>query len=120
MRYLFENLNISVYVDWADPPMQHPTDRDTAEALKDKIKKYDKMFFIAPDAAIHSEWCNWEIGYVDTQKYDTDKSNHPTPSWVFKYTISTLLLWQASLVVAEWHNEFKRWLKVSSKDFKKT
>ena len=73
VRYLLEKLNTSVYVDWADPEMQHPTNRKTAEALKDKIKKYDKFIFIASDAAIDSEWCNWEIGYGDAQKYDTDK-----------------------------------------------
>lgn len=73
VRYLLEKLHTSVYVDWADPEMQHPTDRKTAEALKDRIKKYDKFIFLASDAAIHSEWCNWEIGYGDAQKYDTDK-----------------------------------------------
>ena len=73
VRYLLEKLNTSVYVDWADPSMQHPTDRKTAEALKDKIKKYDKFVFVASDAAIDSEWCNWEIGYGDAQKYDADK-----------------------------------------------
>lgn len=73
VRYLLEKLHTSVYVDWADPEMQHPTDRKTAEALKDKIKKYDKFIFIASDAAIDSEWCNWEIGYGDAQKYESDK-----------------------------------------------
>ncbi len=73
VRYLLEKLNTFVYVDWADPEMQHPTNRKTAEALKDKIKKYDKFIFIASDAAIDSEWCNWEIGYGDAQKYDRDK-----------------------------------------------
>lgn len=55
VRYLLEKLHTSVYVDWADPEMQHPTDRKTAEALKDRIKKYDKFIFLASDAAIHSE-----------------------------------------------------------------
>ena len=73
VRYLFEKLNTSVYVDWADPSMQHPTNRKTAEALKERIKKYDKFVFIASDAAILSEWCNWEIGYGDSQKDDADK-----------------------------------------------
>ena len=31
------------------------------------------LFFIASDAAIDSEWCNWEIGYGDAQKYESDK-----------------------------------------------
>lgn len=43
VRYLLESLNTSVYVDWADPSMQHPTDRRTAEALKKKIERYDKF-----------------------------------------------------------------------------
>ena len=73
VRNVLESLNAYVYVDWADPSMQHPTDRRTAEALKEKIKRYDKFVFIASDAAINSKWCNWEIGYGDAQKYEQDK-----------------------------------------------
>jgi hypothetical protein len=73
VRYLLERLNTAVYVDWADPTMIYPPDRKTGEKLKEKIKKYDKFVFIASDAAIDSEWCNWEIGYGDAQKYDDDK-----------------------------------------------
>lgn len=58
IKYLLEYLNTSVYVDWADPSMQHPTDRKTAETLKKKIERYDKFIFIATDAAIDSKWCN--------------------------------------------------------------
>lgn len=73
VRYVLESLNTSVYVDWADPSMQHPTDRRTAEALKKKIERYDKFIFIASDAAIASKWCNWEIGYGDAHKYEQEK-----------------------------------------------
>jgi len=73
VRTILERLNAHVYVDWADPEMQHPTDRTTAEALKRKICDYDKFIFVATDAAIASTWCNWEIGYGDAQKYATDK-----------------------------------------------
>lgn len=73
IKYLLEYLNTSVYVDWADPSMQHPTDRKTAETLKKKIERYDKFIFIATDAAIDSKWCNWEIGYGDAQKYKQGK-----------------------------------------------
>lgn len=69
VRYILESLNAHVYVDWADPAMQHPTNRTTAEVLKEKIERYDKFIFIASDAAISSKWCNWEIGYGDAQKY---------------------------------------------------
>ena len=73
VRFVLESLNASVYVDWADPSMQHPTDRRTAEALKKKIERYDKFIFIASDATITSKWCNWEIGYGDAYKYKQDK-----------------------------------------------
>lgn len=73
VRYVLEKLHIAVYVDWADLSMQHPTNRKTAEILKEKIKKYDKFIFLASDAAIDSEWCNWEIGFGDAHKYENDK-----------------------------------------------
>lgn len=73
VRYILESLNAHVYVDWADPAMQHPTNRTTAEVLKEKIERYDKFIFIASDAAISSKWCNWEIGYGDAHKYKQDK-----------------------------------------------
>lgn len=73
VRYVLESLNAYVYVDWVDPAMQHPTNRRTAEMLKEKIKRYDKFVFIASDAALASKWCNWEIGFGDAHKYEQDK-----------------------------------------------
>lgn len=73
VRSILESMNAYVYVDWADPAMQHPTNRETAEGLKERIRRYDKFIFIASNAAVHSEWCNWEIGYGDAHKYDADK-----------------------------------------------
>lgn len=73
VRAILEALNGYIYVDWADPTMNHPTDRKTAETLKDKIKQYDKFVFIASDAALASKWCNWEIGFGDAHKYEQDK-----------------------------------------------
>lgn len=73
VRSVLESLNAYVYVDWADPAMQHPTNRDTAENLKERIRRYDKFIFIASNAAVKSKWCNWEIGYGDAQKYDVNK-----------------------------------------------
>lgn len=72
-RQILERLSAYVYVDWADPAMQHPTNRETAERLKQKIRQYDKFIFLASDAAIASRWCNWEIGFGDAHKYATDK-----------------------------------------------
>ena len=73
VRAVLESLNAYIYVDWADPKMQHPTDRKTAEALKEKIIQYDKFVFIASDTALDSRWCNWEVGLGDAHKYEKDK-----------------------------------------------
>lgn len=73
VRAILEALNAYIYVDWADPTMKHPTDRKTAETLKNKIKQYDKFVFIASEAALASKWCNWEIGFGDAHKYEQDK-----------------------------------------------
>lgn len=73
VKSILESMYASVYVDWVDPAMHHPTNRKTAEALKERIRKYDKFIFIASDDAIESKWCNWEIGYGDAQKFDQDK-----------------------------------------------
>lgn len=70
---VLESLNAYVYVDWADSAMQHPTNRETAERIKQNICRYDKFILIASNAAINSRWCNWEVGYGDAQKYATDK-----------------------------------------------
>lgn len=37
VRSVLESLNAYVYVDWVDPAMKHPTNRDTAENLKEKF-----------------------------------------------------------------------------------
>ena len=73
IKLLLENLNISVYVDWLDDDMPKHTRGETGIIIKDKIKKYDKFILVATDAAITSQWCNWELGLGDAEKYDKDK-----------------------------------------------
>ena len=73
VRSVLESLNANVYVDWADPAMQHPTNRATAERLKQCICRYDKFIFIASNEAVKSRWCNWEVGFGDAQKYNANK-----------------------------------------------
>lgn len=71
--YALEQLHSKVYVDWLDSSMPRITSRDTAVKIKEKIKKLDKFILIASDAAIESKWCNWELGFGDAQKYDSNK-----------------------------------------------
>lgn len=73
VKTFFENLGMRVYVDWLDTKMQHPTDKETAENLKQQISDNDKFIFIASDSAMDSPWCSWEIGIGDALKLKEDK-----------------------------------------------
>ena len=73
VKSFFENLGMSVYVDWLDTSMQHPTDKKTAEDLKKQIDENDKFIFIASNDAMDSPWCSWEIGLGDALKLKDDK-----------------------------------------------
>jgi hypothetical protein len=72
-KTFFENLGISIYVDWADETMPEKTSGITAQKIKRQIQKNDKFVFLATDNAIASKWCNWEVGIGDTYKLTSDK-----------------------------------------------
>lgn len=69
---LFKKLGISVYVDWLDSEMPKTTNGYTAKRIKERIRECDKFVFLATEKAIQSKWCNWELGYGDSQKYFKD------------------------------------------------
>jgi len=72
-KTFFENLGISIYVDWADETMPEKTSGITAQKIKNQIRKDDKFVLLATDNAIASKWCNWEVGIGDTYKLSSDK-----------------------------------------------
>lgn len=72
-KIFFENLGISIYVDWADETMPEKPNSVTAQKIKDKIVSSDKFVFLATNNAIISKWCNWEIGIADTFKFSKGK-----------------------------------------------
>lgn len=45
----------------------------TAENNKKRIIQYDKFILVATERAISSKWCNWELGFGDAQKYESEK-----------------------------------------------
>jgi hypothetical protein len=57
------------YIDYEDDTMPIQTSGETAEKLKDAIKKSKKFILIASNGAINSKWCNWELGVADPHKY---------------------------------------------------
>lgn len=73
VKRLLEQIGAKPYVDWMDRSLPKTTSAVTASKIKGKIEKCNKFIFIATNAALDSPWCNWEIGYADAYKYNTDK-----------------------------------------------
>lgn len=65
-KIFFENLGISVYVDWADKTMPESPSGVTAQKIKNQIiTGNDKFVLLATNNAVASKWCNWEVGIAD-------------------------------------------------------
>lgn len=69
LGFLQRQYDVKAYIDSQDPSMPQITTAATAANLKARIKKCDKFILLATNAAIDSEWCNWELGYGDAQKF---------------------------------------------------
>lgn len=68
-KIFFENLGISIYVDWADKTMPERTSGITAQQIKNQIITVnDKFVLLATNDAVASKWCNWEVGIADPFK----------------------------------------------------
>ena len=67
--FLEKTYDVNAYIDSWDPTMPSQTCGDTAKQLKNRIESCDKFIFMATDGAIDSKWCNWELGYGDSQKF---------------------------------------------------
>lgn len=66
---LLKSFGVDVYIDWQDEGIPAKTSGITAARIKEKIKENKKFIFLATEGAISSKWCNWELGYGDSQKY---------------------------------------------------
>jgi hypothetical protein len=73
-KIFFENLGISIYVDWADKTMPESTNGVTAQKIKNQIiTGNDKFVLLATNNAVSSKWCNWEVGIADPFKLPNKK-----------------------------------------------
>lgn len=73
-KIFFENLGISIYVDWADETMPERTNGTTANKIKSQIISVnDKFVLLATNNAVNSKWCNWEVGIADPFKLPKKK-----------------------------------------------
>jgi hypothetical protein len=57
-----------VYIDWDDTSMPPDPNRETAQKIKDRIKRLDWFLYLATANSASSRWCPWEIGYADGAK----------------------------------------------------
>jgi hypothetical protein len=73
-KIFFENLGISIYVDWADKTMPESTNGLTAQKIKNQIiSSNEKFVLLATNNAVASKWCNWEVGIADPFKLPNKK-----------------------------------------------
>ncbi len=73
-KIFFEDLGISIYVDWADKTMPENPNGETAQKIKDQIiNSNDKFILLATNNAVSSRWCNWEVGLADPFKFPKRK-----------------------------------------------
>lgn len=66
--FLEKNFNVIAYIDSRDLSMPKITSGETAEKIKDRIKKCKRFILLATNGAIESKWCNWELGFADAIK----------------------------------------------------
>lgn len=69
LGFLQQKYHVKVYIDSQDPTMPKVTSAKTALNIKEKIKLCDKFILLATNGAVESKWCNWELGYGDSQKF---------------------------------------------------
>lgn len=70
--FLEKNYNVKAYIDSKDSSMPSVTSGVTASKIKERIRQCDKFILLATDGAVESKWCNWELGYGDSQKFSSE------------------------------------------------
>lgn len=70
--FLEEKYNVKTYIDSRDSSMPRVTSGKTASKIKTRIRQCDKFILLATNSAVESKWCNWELGYGDSQKFDNN------------------------------------------------
>lgn len=72
LGFLEDKYDVKCYIDSRDPVMPERTSGETAQIIKKRIKQCDKFILLASNGAIASKWCNWELGFGDADKYDSN------------------------------------------------
>lgn len=75
--FLEEKYNVDTYTDGNDSKMPKITNEQTAKRIRQIIKRCDKFILLATNKAVVSNWCNWELGFGDANKYPKDIAIFP-------------------------------------------
>lgn len=67
--FLEKEYNVDVYIDGNDSQMPKITSKATAKRIRNIIKRCDKFILLATNKAVESNWCNWELGFGDANKF---------------------------------------------------
>ncbi len=59
---------ISVYIDWQDSELPAKATRQTAKALKERIKEHKLFLLLLTNNSAESRWVPWELGIADQAK----------------------------------------------------
>lgn len=62
-------MGVEVYIDSDDDVMPSKTCNKTAVRIKNVIRQSHRFILLATEAAIASQWCNWELGIGDILKF---------------------------------------------------
>lgn len=65
---VLEQHGASVYLDKKDPSLPPYTNRETADALKDRIRLCERFVLFATRQSSESRWVPWELGISDGYK----------------------------------------------------
>lgn len=63
---------VRVYIDSRDGEMPNIPSAQTAANLKKRIRQCDKFLMLATGSAVKSPWCNWELGFGDAHKFESN------------------------------------------------
>lgn len=112
--FLQKEYDVQVYIDSKDPNMPITTSGETANRIKEIIKKSDRFILLATEGAIESKWCNWELGYGDAQKYQDKIAILPIKP---KSSSDTMYKGNEYMQIYPYIAYYEGWEKYSSGDY---
>lgn len=70
LKLALEEKNFTVYVDWIEDKQlsRDNVNSETANQLRNRMKKCKSLFFATSDNSSNSKWMPWELGYFDGLK----------------------------------------------------